>query len=79
MDKVRVGDNEIDTDCFLLDFDIGLLGRSRLWVRKDYIRIYEYCNRYCEDVEDNGQHVPPSVVITGQPGIGEICFTFTTS
>jgi hypothetical protein len=43
---------------------------SKLWIRKDYLRIYDFCESRCEYV---GSKLPraPSVVITGQPGVGE--------
>ncbi|KAI9429783.1 hypothetical protein H4582DRAFT_2024675, partial [Lactarius indigo] len=40
-----------------------------LWVRKEYIRLYGYCNKYLELHRD--KHKAPSVVVTGQPGIGK--------
>jgi hypothetical protein len=49
---------------------------SRLWIRKDYIRIYDECKDYY-DRPPSGVPKPRSVVITGQPGIGE-CISFLT-
>lgn len=66
-------ESEVVRGCFRLD--LGHHFDSKLWVRKDYIRIYDYCvNRY-EHVR-NKLRKAPSVVITGQPGLGE-CFSWT--
>ncbi|KAI0290204.1 hypothetical protein BC826DRAFT_970525 [Russula brevipes] len=71
-DEVTVGRNEIDEDCFVLDFMPDFMP-SRLWVRKDYVRIYDHCHKHCEDTREDWGHHPlvPSVIITGQPGIGK--------
>jgi len=71
--------SEVGSGCFTLDFDIPLLRISKLLVRQDYIRIYDYCNTHYNDVwsySEPGRPPPsaPSVVITGQPGTGE-CFS----
>jgi len=68
-----------DSGCFVLDFHIKSLRISKLWVRQDYIRLYDYCNTHYNDVwsysePDWPPPSAPSVVITGQPGIGE-CFS----
>jgi hypothetical protein len=72
------GQREIGTGCFVLDLGIESLQTQTLWVRMDYLRFYEYCNLYCNSVLDSQLgHRPktaPSVVITGQPGIGR-CFS----
>jgi hypothetical protein len=70
--KITIGRNEIDEESFALDLDMPNFQRSRLWVRKDYVRIYDYCNkRFEHEREHPSRDVAPSVVITGQPGIGE--------
>jgi hypothetical protein len=53
------------------------LETQRLWVRTDYLRLYDYCKFHCDFVEksqEQGPKLAPSVVITGQPGIGR-CFS----
>ncbi len=62
-------DEEIGPGCYVLDLGVPELGRSMLWIRKEYIRLYKYCNEYLES--RRGAQLPPSVVITGQPGIGK--------
>ncbi|KAI0301474.1 hypothetical protein BC826DRAFT_1183413 [Russula brevipes] len=69
--EVMVGSNEVDEDCFVLNYDFGLLDRSVLWVRRDYVRIYEYCHQHCERAKNNPQRIAPSFILTGQPGIGK--------
>lgn len=63
-------DNEIDTDCYILQIDIP--GLEQLWIRKEFIQLYNCCDDYLKS--DRQDRKPRSVVITGQPGIGE-CFT----
>ncbi|KAH9054177.1 hypothetical protein EDB87DRAFT_1689495 [Lactarius vividus] len=61
--------DEIGPGCYILDLGTPDLRRSKLWIRKEYIRLYEYCNKYLESRRT--EQVAPSVVITGQPGIGK--------
>ena len=63
--------SDIGPGCYALDFGIEHLERSKLWIRNDYLRIYDYCNKHYDRVKSIGRGVAPSVVITGQPGIGE--------
>ncbi|KAI0256325.1 hypothetical protein BJV78DRAFT_1358290 [Lactifluus subvellereus] len=59
--KVDDGDedmeNEIDQGCYALDFD--------------YMRIYDFCETFYNDVESFDSGIAPSVIITGQPRIGK--------
>ena len=67
-----IDESEVVRGCFPLDLDVDGFMVSKLWVRKDYIRIYDYCISHCEDTRnDQDQHLAPSVVITGHPGCGE--------
>ncbi|KAI0294192.1 hypothetical protein BC826DRAFT_1175473 [Russula brevipes] len=50
---ITVGRNEIDEECFGLDLNMHNVWRSRLWVRKDYVRIYEYCNKHLEETMEH--------------------------
>lgn len=67
-------DNDVDSDCFVLDHGMPFVfgSHSKLWVHKEYLRIYERCNDHLGTALDDGP--PRSLVITGQPGIGR-CFT----
>jgi hypothetical protein len=61
--------NDIGPDCFMLNLDINF-SPSKLWVRQDYIRIYDYCKkRHASGPLTTGRQ--RSVVLTGQPGVGE--------
>jgi hypothetical protein len=64
--------NDIGPRCFVLDFGTEYYHPSRLWVRQDYIRTYNYCH---DDAPTREAPCPCSVVITGQPGIGEFKFS----
>jgi len=67
-----IDESEVVQGCFSLDLDVKGFGVSKLWVRKDYIRIYDHCSSYCENtLNDPNQHLAPSAIITGQPGLGE--------
>ncbi|KAH8994024.1 hypothetical protein EDB92DRAFT_1815302 [Lactarius akahatsu] len=68
-DDANEGEGEGDGPDFILKLDIPGICRSELLVRKEYIRLYEYCDKYLESRRDKQK--PPSVVITGQPGIGK--------
>ena len=58
---------------FALSFDIENLDPSGLWVREDYVLFYDHCTAYFNtplaNIQSNPE--PPSIVITGQPGIGK--------
>jgi hypothetical protein len=56
---------------FPLHFDIPALKPSTLWVREDYKSLYDFCMYYFNRPNVKSGSKPPSVIITGQPGIGE--------
>ena len=64
--------NDIGPGCYVLDLGIKFLYPSKLWVRQDYIRIYDYCREEAPTATEDSR----SVVITGQPGIGMFKFPF---
>jgi hypothetical protein len=67
-------DDGLTPGCYVLNIDIEGLVPSRLWIRSDYIRIYDALHDYYEEELDLDDRAP-SAVITGQPGIGESgCF-----
>jgi hypothetical protein len=70
--------SEVGPGCFNLNLDIESLETQRPWVRMDYLRAYDYCNFHYDEVLKSqlqwGPKTAPSVVITGQPGIGQ-CFS----
>ncbi|KAN0123632.1 hypothetical protein V8E52_002964 [Russula decolorans] len=61
---------EIGPKCFGLDLGINLKC-SKMWVRQDYIRIYDYCSERHEAGPSSATERARSVVITGQPGVGK--------
>jgi len=61
--------NDILPGCFALDIEIKHRPQ-KLWVRQDYIRIYNYCRDRHTHGPSSETEIPRSVVITGQPGIG---------
>lgn len=67
-------EDEVGPGCGILDTGITALGRSKLWIRQEYLRLYKYCDDHLGSKSSNILQESPSVVITGQPGIGK-CFT----
>ncbi len=68
-------EDEIDAGCYLLNIGINDLPHSKIWIRSDYIQIYDYCRDYYEScLSVPSRKVTPSVVITGQPGVGKPSF-----
>jgi hypothetical protein len=63
--------NDIGPDCFGLDLGIRFKP-PRLWVRQDYVRIYDYCSQRHEEGPSDDTEMARSVVITGQPGVGAL-------
>jgi hypothetical protein len=65
-------ESEIGPGCYPLE--LPMCPRcKRLWVRKDYIRLYDFCEQWYERVTGDNSRVDkkaPSVVITGQSGVG---------
>jgi len=72
-------ESEVVQGCFVLDLQTKDFMCPKLWVRKDYWRIYDCCQSHHETVltasEDEAGTQPPIAIITGQPGIGECFFS----
>ena len=71
-------ESEVGPGCFILNLDIEDSPIPRLWVRKDYIRLYDFCNGHYEMARESLEKTPtlaPAIVITGQPGIGKPFFS----
>ncbi|KAF8506809.1 hypothetical protein F5888DRAFT_37159 [Russula emetica] len=62
--------DDIGPGCYGLDLGIKFKC-SKLWVRQDYIRAYNYCRERHEEGPSDETEMARSVVITGQPGIGK--------
>jgi hypothetical protein len=56
--------------CYVLDISIPEMQVSRLWIRADYIRIFNYFQAFYDKHAIPMARVP-SGVLTGQPGIGD--------
>ena len=73
MDVDVSGEEELDDDiiegCYSLEIGIEGFEFPRIWIRAEYIRIYDALeDRYRER---SYPYLAPAAVITGQPGIGE--------
>jgi len=64
-----MGTNDLSAN-FALDFDISDFN-LKLWVREDYALLYDHCTAYFNRWKTGSFFKAPSVVITGQPGIGK--------
>ena len=76
--EIQTGYQPMDTDQsnvspanFPISFDIEDLDPSGLWVREEYVLFYDYCVAYFNKPNIRSAPEPPSIIITGQPGIGE--------
>jgi hypothetical protein len=57
---------------FAFSFNIEGLNVTSMWVREDYVLLYDECITYfANPVEKKFGSLSPSVVITGQSGIGK--------
>jgi len=70
-DEDDLYEDEIGPGCYALDFGIENFERSKIWVRRDYLRIYKYCGKHHDKAKNFSGRVAPSVVISGHPGVGE--------
>ncbi len=70
-------DDDIGPDCHFLDLDINLK-RTKPRVRRDYIRIYDYCTKRHIEGPTSATKIARSVVISGQPGVGVFLFSPTS-
>ena len=60
--------DDIGPGSYILTLGIPGMEVSRLWIRQEYIRAYDYCEKYLDACIK--ATLTPSVVLTGQPGIG---------
>ena len=67
-------DDDVGPECHVLRIDVPSIGWSSIWVRKEYLRMYRHCVEHFEPGR-HSQFMSPSLIVTGQPGIGEF-FTF---
>ena len=62
-------DDDIIEGCYSLEIGIKGFEFPRIWIRAEYIRIYDALEDYYR--EPSYPYMAPAAVITGQPGIGE--------
>ena len=60
-------DDDVIPGCYLLDLGDDF---SKIWIRADYVRIYDFVEAYYK-TNPAPSHRAPAVVITGHPGVGE--------
>ena len=72
MDEAMTADPDDDLipGCYVLDIDIDGIPCSKIWIRAEYIRIFNALSAYYNTPVFQPQ--APAVVITGQPGIGKL-------
>ena len=68
-------ESDIGPGCCILN--IGMEDCPQLWVRSEYIRMYDFCNEIYNRPR-SPYAMTPLVVITGQPGIGQ-CFAASST
>jgi len=68
-DRTDLDSDDIIAGCYMLDIGIDDFPFPKIWVRADYIRIFDYLQAYYD--WPRAHDIAPAVVITGQPGIGE--------
>ena len=61
-------DDEYISGCYLLD--VALLMNRKMWIRADYIRIYNAIEIHYKK-NPAPSYRAPSAVVTGQPGVGQ--------
>jgi hypothetical protein len=72
-------DDDIIPGCYLLDLDIETINPMKIWIRADYIRVYNHVETYYE-TPGFPPNRAPCVVLAGQPGIGKsLIMTITLS
>jgi hypothetical protein len=62
-------DDDVIPGCYMLHLGIDGLDISDIWIRAEYIRIFDYIEAFFNKPRNRPVRAP-SVVITGQPGIG---------
>ena len=62
-------DDDIIPGCHFLHIDIKKFPYPKIWIRAEYIRIYDALEAYYN--QPSYPYLAPAAVITGQPGVGE--------
>jgi len=63
-------DDDIISGCYALDLNIPRMLVTSLWVRADYIRIFDHFQAFYDEYA-SPMEITPCGVLSGQPGIGE--------
>ena len=69
------GDDDVGPGCYFLDIGLEELRLKNIWIRSEYLRMYDYCIERCNGAVGMNQ-AAPSIAIIGQPGIGTPSFRF---
>ncbi len=69
-DEITDMDDDIISGCYALEIGILSMPVSHLWIRADYIRIFNFFQTFYDE-RAKPMAKAPSGVLTGQPGIGE--------
>ena len=70
IEGIAEDNDDVGPECCVLDLETPKPGFSKLWVRKEFFRMYDQCKDHFEAHHAADQS--PSVIVTGQPGIGKI-------
>jgi len=69
-DRMDVDSGDIGSG-WVINIGVDGLRWRWIWVRSEYIKIYDYCNEHYEDYLNVVNQRAPCAVVTGQPGIGK--------
>ena len=69
---IDVDDDDFPPGCAILDIGIDDLPFQKIWIRADYIRVYDFIESREAPNRMAVNLLPPAAVVTGQPGIGEL-------
>jgi hypothetical protein len=65
----RNSDDDFIPGCHVLD--TAPFPEGKIWIRAEFIRIFDYILKYFERDDGALDDSPKAVILTGQPGIGE--------
>lgn len=66
-------DGDLIPGCRVLDLDLAL-EYQRIFIRADYVRIYDFLEGHSNSVSSSVHNRPTSAVVTGGSGVGELAF-----
>ena len=72
-ERMDVEEEDLDDDviegCHFLEIDMEGFAYPKIWIRAEYIRIYDALETHYQT--PSYPNLAPAAVVTGQPGIGE--------